>query len=116
MTQAEQDAHLSNVVAGAVATALGQQTFTKADAERLVNAAAEKAVIEYNAKLFGQLGFDMANMKDINRLRGNLEFLGSLHNGALTTGATLYKVTLATLVTAMLVALGLGIRAMFFKP
>ena len=111
MTQEEQDAHLRTVVAGAVATALGQQTFTKADAERLVNAAAEKAVIEYNAKMFAQLGFDMANMKDINRLRGNLDFLNSLHSGASRVGGWAMLAVITTLVGAFLLAFWEGVKA-----
>lgn len=101
-------------VARAVVREMMLQTVAtpKEDLSAIAAAAARTAVQEAHMKMWAQLGFDMANMKDINRLRANLEFLNSLHfNTARAAGKAMF-VIVSLLVTAVCAAVWLGVKAM----
>lgn len=82
------------------------------DASNIAFAAANKAVQEAHVRLFSQLGYDMANMRDINRLRGNLAFLDTIHLNSRAAGGRVIIATIMILVGAVALALWDGFKVL----
>ena len=107
------DSDIARIAATAVAEALKKfQGIERSDASNIALAAAKEAVRETHAELFALLGYNIADFRDINRLRGNMEFLDSLHTGSSKVGARMMFGIITILAGAFCLALWTGTKAL----
>jgi hypothetical protein len=109
-------AELQELIKSAVREAVAQTvSIPREEASAIAAAAARTAVQEAHVKLFAALGYDMANMRDINRLRQNLEFLNGLHSNTVAAATKVMLITITLLAGAALTAIWLGLKAALHK-
>jgi hypothetical protein len=109
-------ADIDRIVKAAVREVMAQTVATpRQDLSDIAAAAAHKAVNEAHIKMFAALGYDMANLKDVNRLRANLEFLNAFHRNTSAAAAKFFFVTVAVIASAFVAATWLGFKSALHK-
>jgi hypothetical protein len=106
------DEEIQRIVKLAVREAMAQTVATpREDLSAIAAAAARTAVQEAHVKMWAQLGFNMADLKDINRLRANLEFLNTFHRSTAAAATKFMLVTITIIIGALVAATWIGIKA-----
>lgn len=106
------DADIQRIVKIAVKEAMAQTVaMPRDDISAIAAAAARTAVQEAHVRIFAALGFDMANMKDINRLRANLDFLNAFHRNTAAAAGKMMLVAAALLVGGVFTAFWIGFKS-----
>jgi hypothetical protein len=106
------DEHTRAIVRAAVKETLAQTPrLAREDAADIALAAANKAVNETHVRLFAQLGYDLANMKDVRRLRDTLGFMESLKRGSSNLAAAVTKAIAVAIVLAIMAWIAIGARS-----
>jgi hypothetical protein len=91
------------------------KSLSQTEMSNIALAAAKEAVRETHAELFALLGYNIADFKDINRLRGNLEFLNALHTNTSRASSRFMLGTVTLLIGAVGAALWMGLKAALGK-
>jgi hypothetical protein len=110
------DADILRIVKVAVREAMAQTVATpREDLSAIAAAAARTAVQEAHVKMWAQLGFNMADLRDVNRLRANLDFLNTFHRSTAAAGAKFLFVAITIIAGALLAAMWIGVKASLHK-
>jgi len=80
------------------------------EASGIALAAARTAVQENSAKLFSLLGYDIANSKDVSRLRADLDFMDSMRRRSESVGKAMSNAIAIAVALFILGLLALGAK------
>jgi len=86
--------------------------FTRQEAADIALAAAKEAVRQQEERMFGLLGFNIANLDDMKQMRQDLEFAHSLRIKTSQAGAKVLLTIVGALTTAAVIGAWEGIKTM----
>lgn len=103
-------APLSDADIERLANALSVRLTQGDGAAAVARAAAYAAVQEHDARVWGRLGYNLADVKDSDRLHKNMAFIDMLREGSANIGAMVIKAVAMAAVLAILAWIALGAK------
>lgn len=80
------------------------------EAAEIAKVTALTTVHEHNTKLFALLGYDLADMDDVKKLRDDLSFSGTLRTGSYNIAGAIIKAVAVAIVLVFLAWMAVGAR------